>query len=1091
MTRTASDWLQQFRDASAADPSLDLRRWASGVIELLGDPDMLGQIEALVRSADSGTLPVAVPTERLQAPAPSSASSGQLVPGHALGERFRIVSKVGDGGMGEVYLADDLVLGGPVAIKLLSSALTTAPGGFERLVAEVRLAREVSHPNVARVHDIGRFDGHSVLSMEFIEGESLDRLMRRIGRAPREKATQIGLELAGALREVHRKGIVHRDLKPANVMLDGEGRVRLADFGLAVTVADSAGSRIAGTPAYMAPEQLDGHPPTSAADVYAFGLLMAELFTGIRLAKGRSLDDVRRWREAWEPERALEALSRTAPRVASRLLSTLDEDPRRRPGAEELERAFGQELDGAPVSGLDLEEGDPATGGTNLPPVSGPMVGRGAELEAAEEALADHSIVSLVGSGGSGKTRLALELGTRILAGVPGGVWWVELASLVDPALVAQHMASTLGLQLDAATSPLEGLVGHLSARPALLILDNCEHLIEEVARLAGELTRRCPELRLIATSQEPLDVTGEGLVRLEPMVVPGPKDRLGLEEAMGIDAVALFEAHAVAAHPGFRLEEGNLPSVVELCRRLDGNPLAIKLAAARAGMLSAEEILDRLDRRFQLLKGGQRGDPGRQRSLLGAVEWSHGLLSDGEREVFRRIGVFSGSFDLAAAEAVAWVEDPDPWARLDEFTRLVDRSLLVAEHQPGGGVRYRLLETLRAYALDRLEEAGDAAEVRRRHREYYSELAMGLLEADGGLDARGQGRLDQEIGNLRVALDPEGPEDLETSLRLAGALANHWSEVGLWEEAVHHLEHLLSRDMAGVPLEFRVELMMTAGILLKEQGRYDDAETLLSELHELGAAAGDQRVRRRALAGLGNIAEYRGRYDDAEARYQECLELSGDSDARIDRARALGNLGNVANGRGDQSRAREYFLLAMADFEEEGQERAVAACLNNLLACCLSQRDLEAARTFGERSLAIRERLGDRVGASSTLQNLAALARMQGELEEARRRLRLSMETTWEVGARSHLAGLLEEHAKLLVLEGDAEAAARCLFSAEALRKELGASLGEDSRADLEELEGRVHEALGAAAIERLRNESDSSDIELRVRELLAAPPE
>ena len=696
MARTASDWLQQFLDASALEPGLDLRRWASGVTALLDDPGMIGELEALLRSEGAGSLPVGAAPDDHQVPASSSAFSGQLAPGQALGERFRIVSKVGEGGMGEVYLADDLVLGGPVAIKLLSSALTAAPGGFERLAAEVRLAREVSHPHVARVHDIGRLDGHSVLSMEFIEGESLDRLMRRIGRAPREKATQIGLELAGALGEVHRKGIVHRDLKPANVMLDGDGRVRLADFGLAVMLADSAGSGVAGTPAYMAPEQLDGHAPTPAADVYAFGLLMTELFTGARLAQGRALDDVRRWREGWEVGSSLEALARTAPRVASRLLSTLDADPQRRPSAGELERAFAQELDGAPVSRSELDTEASGSGGTNLPPVPGPMVGRGAELEAAEEALGDHPIVSLVGSGGSGKTRLALELGTRLLAGVPGGVWWVELASLVDPALMAQHVASTLGLQLDAATSRLEGIVGHLAKRPALLILDNCEHLIEEVARLAGELSRRCPELRLIATSQEPLDVTGEGLVRLGPMEVPGSKGRVGVEEALGSDAVALFEAHAVAAHPGFRLEDGNLRPVLELCRRLDGNPLAIKLAAARASMLSAEEILDRLDRRFQLLKGGQRGDPGRQRSLLGAVEWSHGLLSDGEREVFRRIGVFSGSFDLAAAEAVAWWEDPDPWARLDEFTRLVDRSLLVAEHQPGGGVRYRLLETLR-----------------------------------------------------------------------------------------------------------------------------------------------------------------------------------------------------------------------------------------------------------------------------------------------------------------------------------------------------------------------------------------------------------
>ncbi|MHC4260942.1 MAG: protein kinase domain-containing protein [Planctomycetota bacterium] len=1024
-------------------------------------------------------------------PASSSSFAGDLAPGQILGERYRIVAMVGEGGMGQVYLSDDLVLECPVALKLLPDRLAENPAALERFLAEVRLAREVSHPCVARVHDIAEFDGRHVLSMEFVDGETLESLMRRIGHVPREKATQIAVDLCSALLEVHRKGILHRDLKPANIMLDGEGRVRLTDFGLAVSIDESDESSVAGTPPYMAPEQLRGMPPGTPGEVYSLGLLLTELFTGQRMVEADAYDEVLLFYEDTGTLTVPGELVQMAPRVAAILDRCLSAAPTERPGLDEVQRAFENERSGSPFSDPAIETVHAPPSRTNLPAPSktSDLVGRKAELAELESALETSPLVTLAGPGGSGKTRLALEVGTRAQEQYPGGVFMVELSGLRDGALLSERVASSL--ELESPTTPLEAVIKHLAESPTLLVLDNCEHLIEAAAELADQLLQGAPNSRLLATSQEPLGVDGETIVRLGPLGLPAEGGSGTLEELGSSESVRLFAESARAAHRDFELTEGNVGAVVEICRRLDGIPLAIKLAAARAGMISPDQIARRLDQRFQLLTGGRRGQPDRQRTLRGALDWSHDLLTEGERLVFRRLAAFTGSFTLAAAEAVAWDDDEDPWARLDDFTRLVDRSLVLVKHQPTGEVRYRMLETIRAYAADRLTEAGESEELRARHRRHYRDMALKLFEEYGSpATAASQSLLVDELDNLRLVLDARDGAELEESMHLVGQLAPYWSVRGLIQEALVHLERLLEQGQTTLPVSLIVDPMFWAGRLSQLQGRLVDGEDWFRRLLELSSADGNVKGSCRATSGLGNVAQFRGRADDAEGYYTQSLEFARELGDKNYIATALGNLGVVATNRQDFAKAREYAEEALVLFRELGLQVSVCGALNNISTAYMIEGDLESANRYARECLRTRQAQGDRHGLATSHVNIGTIELRLGNLEQARLHILESLSIDDDLGVLHGVASSLETYAEYALKTGELPMAVRTLAAAASCRVAIGVPIPEQDRADVESVREQVASTMSPDQFSIAWEKASQAPVEELVNELLADHP-
>jgi len=503
----------------------------------------------------------------------------------------------------------------------------------------------------------------------------------------------------------------------------------------------------------------------------------------------------------------------------------------------------------------------------NLPLERTSFVGRERELADVKRLLSERRLLTLCGPGGAGKTRLALAVSRDIAEEFRDGVWWVELAPVADPELVPWTVAQAVGAREALDPSPTEAIVGHLKDRKALLILDNCEHLVEACADLADALLGACPDLTLLATSREPLRVQGETNFMVPSLSVPDPGRALSTEELAGYEAVRLFVERAGAVDSGFELTERNAPGVTRLCNKLDGIPLALELAAARIRVLTAEQILEKLEDPLGLLTTGSRTAAARHRTLRATLQWSYDLLSDAERTLFRRLSVFVGGFTLEAAEEVCGGEGIEEYEVLDLLGRLVDKSLVVAEAGDEGALRYGMLEPVRKYALERLGQDGEAEETRLRHAAHYLVLAETaepeLLGPDQGLWLR---RLRSEFANLREAhawsLEPgEGEGRARLRLRLAAALWRFWA-AQRFEEGKAWLQTALERDPGGFPA-LRAKALGALGFILLFQQDYERAIAALEEAMALYEELGDSSGAAFALGNLGWAVlhgDYRGR---------------------------------------------------------------------------------------------------------------------------------------------------------------------------------------------------------------------------------------
>jgi predicted ATPase len=712
---------------------------------------------------------------------------------------------------------------------------------------------------------------------------------------------------------------------------------------------------------------------------------------------------------------------------------------------------------------------------TNLPRMLTNFVGREGELAEIRKLLGSHGLITLAGPGGIGKTRLALQAAASVRTDFREGVWLVELAALADPALVPPAVAAVLGVREEGHRPLVDTLVDALRSRHLLLVLDNCEHLVEACAQLAGALLRRCPHLRILATSREPLAITGEMTWRVPPLSLPALADGehvSAVDDLARNEAVQLFVERTRAVRPHFSLSSHNAPAVAQLCWRLDGIPLAIELAAARLRVLSVEQVLEHLDDRFALLTGGSRTLQPRQNSLRATLDWSYDLLSDAERTLFNRLSVFAGGFTLEAVAAVCAEEgiaeaEICPHDVLDGLTQLVDRSLVVVEEVPRGMVRYRMLETLRQYARLRLAAVGEAMHVDRRHAGYYLSLAeQAEPKLFGGAQVAWLDRLGVEQENLRAALawsqTAEGA--IGHGLRTAVALWWFWHLRGHAGEGSRWLEALLAHP-ADVPDVLRARALYREGHLRWDLGSYPAAIVLLEESLELAQRLGDHVTMALALVTLAVVYDGQGAYDRAEVLSRRALALFQREEHAWGIPLATRVLGRHVLFQGDHQQARALLTDSLERALQLGDRWAIGQALWMLGLAARYEGDLRRAQALLEESVATFREFDERQDLARPLQTLGCVLRDLTDAGRARASLCEGLALARDAGSRHIIAACLVGLAGVACLDRQFARAARLLGATDALLGATASTLPPAERADYARFTTLVHDTLGQPA--------------------------
>ncbi len=649
---------------------------------------------------------------------------------------------------------------------------------------------------------------------------------------------------------------------------------------------------------------------------------------------------------------------------------------------------------------------------TNLPGQLSSFVGREREMGDVKRLLQQTRLLTLLGAGGTGKTRLALQAGADLLDRFPDGVWLVELAPLTDRALVWQEVAAILGVREEPGQPLAQTLKTALRPKSLLLFLDNCEHLIGIAAELAETLLQSCPHLRILASSREILGVGGEVTYYVPSLSLPGigetPPERL-----LDFEAVRLFMERAQASLPTFTLTAANAGAVTQICRRLDGIPLALELAAVRVKALTPDQLLARLDDRFRLLTGGHRTTLPRQQTLRALIDWSYDLLSERERCLWGRLSVFTNGWRLEAAEQVCAEGEIEEWEVLDLMTQLVDKSLVLAEEREGA-VRYRLLESIREYGKMRLNSREEAGAVRRQYAAFYLAFAE---EANrhlrGAEQAEWLARLDTERENIYAAFDlclaqAQDPTDTDATERLllsAAAQSDFWRTRGCLTEGRSRLAAVLALPNAPLFASAYAACLNGAGILAWHQCDNPEARRLITQSLERKRALHDESGVASALGNLGNIAKDEGDYGLALKYLEEGLDLARTAQDTRTLGIVLNGLGALHREQGRPAQARPLLEESLELRRKAGDRRGIALTLNNLGSVLQELGENERARAIQEESLAILRELGDRQHMAILLNNLGNRAKEAGDLTAACTHLEECLQIAREVGDRQNAA--------------------------------------------------------------------------------------
>jgi non-specific serine/threonine protein kinase len=669
--------------------------------------------------------------------------------------KYRDVRPLGNGAFGTVCQAVDELYRG-VAIKVPKVADLDEPQNWMAYLNhsrdEARKAAKLSHAALASVYLFGD-DPFPHVVMPFIEGESLNKVLKSRENFSWQQAVELVRQLGEALKHAHAKDLIHRDLKPANIILKPDNTPVIIDFGLAVLMGQQRVGELAGTPDYMSPEQLRGEKLDGRTDLWSLGVILYELLTGHRPFElsGRELTEQILHDQPTPPSqfprpvpehlesvclKCLEKDRKYRYRSASAFLKDLD--PRRLPPVTpptspisvQTSVAQGPAAPPSPLGATYVAAEPPAGPRNNLPQQLTSFIGRVDEMAEVKQLFATSRLLTLTGEGGGGKTRFALQLAADLLKEYGDGVWLVEFEALTDPGLVPQAVATALGVREGSGRSFTPALIDYLRPKSLLLVLDNCEHLLDACAQLVDTLLRPCPKVRILTTSREALRITGEQVWQVRRLSHPDPgRVRPATVELVSVfgqyDAIKLFLERAKAVRPDFPVTNASLMAVAQVCHRVDGMPLAIELAAARVNVLTAEQIAKELDDCCRVLIQGSRTAVPRHKSLDACIGWSYKRLSAPEQKLLRRVSVFAGGWTLEAAEVVCAGEEIDKQQLLGLLSRLVGTSLVVADTARPAEARYRLLETIRQYARRILIDTGKEGAVRARHRDYFLALAQ------------------------------------------------------------------------------------------------------------------------------------------------------------------------------------------------------------------------------------------------------------------------------------------------------------------------------------------------------------------------------
>ncbi|MEO8345128.1 MAG: tetratricopeptide repeat protein [Betaproteobacteria bacterium] len=722
----------------------------------------------------------------------------------------------------------------------------------------------------------------------------------------------------------------------------------------------------------------------------------------------------------------------------------------------------------------------------NLPQQLTSFIGRDRERAEATRLLAGTRLLTIVGPGGIGKTRLSLQVAADAMDNYPDGVWFMELAPIDDASLVPKVVAQVLGLSEEASAPSIQSVCTHLASRCLLLVLDNCEHLVDACARLADAVLRVAPDVRIIASSREAMNIAGEQTYMLPPLAVPDSGS--GIEATARSEAVQLFVERARLRQPAFVLTDQNSQTIAELCTRLDGIPLALELAAARVGVLPVDKIVERLGDRFRLLTGGNRTALPRQQTLRALIDWSYDLLRVQERTLFARLSVFANGWTLNTAEAVCSGPGIARDDVLDLLTSLVDKSLVVqdAHHE-----RFRMLETLRDYARDRLQESGDDEATRSRHCACFLAFAEeSEPHLEGGPDQPGWlTRLDQEHDNLRSALvwGTAGPDRVEAALRTCGAVYRFWLHRGHAREGRRWCDLALAMHAAEAASPARAKALHASGTLAWRLGDIATARSLLEQALELSRQQHDLQREARILSNLGGVAIHQADSGAAQTYLVQAVALFREQGNQTLEARSLNNLAALAINENRYADARAPLERALALSRSMGNPMEEANTMSHLGFIAQHDGNFPEAQALHEHALAIAREFGVREFEIEEARHLGEIALAQGDVSKTQAYFHQALTTSKEIGSPLEIALCLEANAALAVQLNQFAQAAGCLGASNALREANGMPRSHDAQQLCDGTLSACREALGEAAAVAAIADGDSLAPEAVVANSLA----
>jgi predicted ATPase/tRNA A-37 threonylcarbamoyl transferase component Bud32 len=967
--------------------------------------------------------------------------------GQQLGN-YQLVSLLGQGGYAEVYLGQHVRLNQQAAIKVLHAHLTEAE--TEHFQQEAQTIATLVHPGIVRVFDYDVQDGIPFLVIDYAPGGTLRRRYPKGSLVPLPVIVSSVKQVADALQYAHEQKFIHRDVKPENMLLGRRQEVLLSDFGIA-TIAHSTSSLAvgaagtSGTLAYMAPEQIEGHP-RPASDQYALGVVVYEWLCGSRPFDGL-LSEVMVQHLSLPPPPLRERVPTIPGEVELVVLRALAKDPKLRfASVQDFTLALEEASTGASpgATRLMLASGYAAevrlSTKHHLPAHLTPLIGREREIVEASAILrrGDVRLVTLTGTGGIGKTRLALQVATELVADFADGVSFVSLAPISDPELVMPTIAQTLDVK-ESGTRPLMDLLkAFLQDKQVLLILDNFEQILPAAPHLT-ELLASCPGLKVLVTSRAVLHVQGEHAFPVPPLAVPDLTQLPELETLSHAAAVALFLQRAQAVKPTFQLTQANAHLIAEVCTHLDGLPLAIELAAARMKLLAPQALLSRLEHRFAVLTGGTQDAPRRQQTLRNTIDWSYDLLSAQEQQLFRRLAVFVGGCSLEAIEALCMMLDGGADQALDGMSSLLDKNLLQYSEEREEP-RLLMLETIREYAWEALAANEEAEAVHQAHALYYLGLAeMAEPQLMGAQQVRWWQRLEREQENLRAALSwLIGQEEGELALRLSGALWWFWNIRGYWSEGWRWLEAVLGLPQAQARTAKRAKVLHAAGVLASSLG-HPAARSLAEESVAIFRELADKRSLVEALDGLARSMFIPNEERAIRRLEEESVALAREVGDPWLLANALRNLGITMSYTGDFGRARLLLEESVTLLRVLQDQQGLSDTLNALVGAMVFAGQATQAAALAEESLALTRALDNRPDLTRALYWVAQIQLYQGETKRAVALLEENLALARELGDKPQIGNVQLTLGGLALYRGELVSAETCAQESLALSRELG----------------------------------------------------